>query len=69
MRRTDHSIVPVKVLGSTMQHEGNATGAVFVLRDVSREQQYMDQLSWNSRHDTLTGLKTAVSLSAICKSC
>lgn len=57
VRRTDHSIVPVKVLGSTMQREGNATGAVFVLRDVSREQQYMDQLSWNSRHDTLTGLE------------
>ncbi|QXZ11006.1 EAL domain-containing protein [Comamonas sp. Y33R10-2] len=57
VRRTDHSIVPVKVLGSTMQREGVTSGAVFVLRDVSREQQYMDQLSWNSRHDTLTGLE------------
>ncbi|MEG2975382.1 MAG: EAL domain-containing protein [Comamonas sp.] len=57
VRRTDHSIVPVKVLGSTMQREGSSSGAVFVLRDVSREQQYMDQLSWNSRHDTLTGLE------------
>lgn len=57
VRRTDHSIVPVKVLGSAMQRESGTSGAVFVLRDVSREQQYMDQLSWNSRHDTLTGLE------------
>lgn len=57
VRRTDNSIVPVKVLGSSMQGEGSTSGAVFVLRDVSREQQYMDQLSWNSRHDTLTGLE------------
>lgn len=55
--RTDHSIVPVKLLGSTMQHDGSTLGAVFVLRDVSREQQYMDQLSWNASHDTLTGLE------------
>lgn len=57
VRRTDHSIVPVKVLGSTMLCEGQVSGALFVLRDVSREQQYMDQLSWNARHDTLTGLE------------
>ncbi|WP_326999042.1 putative bifunctional diguanylate cyclase/phosphodiesterase [Comamonas testosteroni] len=57
VRRTDHSIVPVKVLGSAMQREGETSGAVFVLRDVSREQQYMDQISWNARHDTLTGLE------------
>ncbi|EED67303.1 EAL domain-containing protein [Comamonas testosteroni] len=57
VRRTDHSIVPVKVLGSAMQREGQTSGAVFVLRDVSREQQYMDQISWNARHDTLTGLE------------
>lgn len=57
VRRTDHSIVPVKVLGSAMQRDAQASGAVFVLRDVSREQQYMDQISWNARHDTLTGLE------------
>ena len=57
VRRADHSIVPVKVMGSTIVRDGQMSGAVFVLRDVSREQQYMDQLSWNARHDTLTGLE------------
>ena len=57
VRRVDQSIVPVKVLGSTIVRDSRANGAVFVLRDVSREQQYMDQLSWNARHDTLTGLE------------
>ncbi|RGE47147.1 diguanylate cyclase [Comamonas testosteroni] len=57
VRRADHSIVPVKVMGSSIVREERAAGAVFVLRDVSREQQYMDQLSWNARHDTLTGLE------------
>ncbi|MBV8248112.1 MAG: EAL domain-containing protein [Comamonas sp.] len=57
VRRADHSIVPVKVMGSSIVRDGQATGAVFVLHDVSREQQYMDQLSWNARHDTLTGLE------------
>ena len=57
VRRVDQSIVPVKVMGSTIVRDGQMAGAVFVLRDVSREQQYMDQLSWNARHDTLTGLE------------
>ena len=57
VRRADHSIVPVKVMGSSIQRAELSSGAVFVLRDVSREQQYMDQLSWNARHDTLTGLE------------
>ncbi|MDR2299419.1 MAG: EAL domain-containing protein [Comamonas sp.] len=57
VRRADHSIVPVKVMGSSIVRETQTVGTVFVLRDVSREQQYMDQLSWNARHDVLTGLE------------
>lgn len=57
VRRADHSIVPVKVMGSSIVREEQTTGAVLVLRDVSREQHYMDQLSWNARHDVLTGLE------------
>ena len=62
VRRVDQSIVPVKVMGSTIVRDGQMAGAVFVLRDVSREQQYMDQISWNARHDTLTGLPNRLSL-------
>jgi diguanylate cyclase (GGDEF)-like protein/PAS domain S-box-containing protein len=57
LRRGDHRMQPVKVMGSSLEHEGMVTGAVIVLHDVSREQKYMEQLSWNSRHDTLTGLE------------
>ena len=44
-------------MGSSIVREEQTTGAVLVLRDVSREQHYMDQLSWNARHDVLTGLE------------
>ncbi|MEQ6434133.1 EAL domain-containing protein [Comamonas sp. w2-DMI] len=57
LRRGNHDMQPVKVMGSSIVHEGEVTGAVIVLHDVSREQKYMEQLSWNSRHDTLTGLE------------
>jgi diguanylate cyclase (GGDEF)-like protein len=32
------------------------TGAVLVLHDVTREQHYVEQLSWQASHDALTGL-------------
>lgn len=57
LRRGDHGMQPVKVMGSSILYEGEITGAVIVLHDVSREQKYVEQLSWNSRHDTLTGLE------------
>ena len=57
LRRHDRSIVPVKLMGSAISGGGERpAGAVIVLRDVSREQQYLDQLSWHASHDGLTGL-------------
>ncbi|WP_280192527.1 EAL domain-containing protein [Delftia sp. PS-11] len=57
LRRTDHSVVPVKLMGAAITNHGQRSGAVIVLRDVSREQQYLDQLSWHASHDSLTGLE------------
>jgi diguanylate cyclase (GGDEF)-like protein len=44
-------------MGSPIQQEGQLAGAVLVLHDVTREQNFMHQLNWQSRHDTLTGLE------------
>jgi len=61
LRRHDRSIVPVKLMGSAISGGGERpAGAVIVLRDVSREQQYLDQLSWHASHDGLTGLENRV---------
>jgi diguanylate cyclase (GGDEF)-like protein/PAS domain S-box-containing protein len=60
LRRHDRSIVPVKLMGSAISGGGSPAGAVIVLRDVSREQQYLDQLSWHASHDGLTGLENRV---------
>ncbi|MBV7540521.1 EAL domain-containing protein [Acidovorax sp. sic0104] len=54
--RPDHSVVPVKLMGSALRHLGGVTGAVLVLHDVTREQHYVEQLSWQASHDALTGL-------------
>ena len=54
--RPDQTAVPVKLVGSPIQHQGTVTGAVLVLHDVTREQHYVEQLSWQASHDALTGL-------------
>ncbi|PJI97702.1 diguanylate cyclase/phosphodiesterase with PAS/PAC sensor(s) [Acidovorax sp. 69] len=54
--RADQTIVPVKLVGSPIRHQGALTGAVLVLHDVTREQHYVEQLSWQASHDALTGL-------------
>lgn len=54
--RPDHTVVPVKLVGSPIEHQGTVTGAVLVLHDVTREQHYVEQLSWQASHDALTGL-------------
>ncbi|MDH4419270.1 MAG: EAL domain-containing protein [Acidovorax sp.] len=54
--RADQTIVPVKLVGSPIHHRGVLTGAVLVLHDVTREQHYVEQLSWQASHDALTGL-------------
>lgn len=54
--RPDQSAVPVKLMGSPIEHQGRPKGAVLVLHDVTREQHYVEQLSWQASHDALTGL-------------
>lgn len=54
--RPGQTVVPVKLVGSPIQHQGTVTGAVLVLHDVTREQHYVEQLSWQASHDALTGL-------------
>lgn len=54
--RHDASTIPVKVMGSPIHNQGVLTGAVLVLHDVTREQHYVEQLSWQASHDALTGL-------------
>lgn len=54
--RPDQTIVPVKLVGSALHHDDCPSGAVLVLHDVTREQHYVEQLSWQASHDALTGL-------------
>lgn len=54
--RPDGSTVPVTLVGSPLMNQGHLAGAVLVLHDVTREQQYLEQLAWQASHDTLTGL-------------
>ncbi|MDA8447963.1 EAL domain-containing protein [Paracidovorax valerianellae] len=54
--RPDASTVPVTLVGSPLMNQGQLAGAVLVLHDVTREQQYLEQLAWQASHDTLTGL-------------
>ncbi|WP_235507389.1 EAL domain-containing protein [Acidovorax sp. Leaf78] len=54
--RPDQTVVPTKLMASALRQHGTVTGAVLVLHDVTREQQYVEQLSWQASHDALTGL-------------
>lgn len=56
VQRADGSTLPVTVVGSPLHEQGEVSGAVFVLRDMQREQEYLEQLSWQATHDPLTGL-------------
>jgi diguanylate cyclase (GGDEF)-like protein/PAS domain S-box-containing protein len=44
--------------------EGAMQGAVLVFRDVSEKKQLIQQMSWQSRHDVLTGLPNRAALAA-----
>ena len=44
--------------------EGAVQGAVLVFRDVSEKKQLMQQMSWQSQHDLLTGLPNRSALAA-----
>jgi diguanylate cyclase (GGDEF)-like protein len=47
---------PVSLVGTRIEIDGATAGAVLVLRDMTREHEYIGQLSWQARHDALTGL-------------
>lgn len=56
-RDSDQQKLAIKLMGSPIHHDGRLTGAVLVLHDVTREQNYMHQLNWQASHDALTGLE------------
>jgi len=56
IQRTDGSTVSVALVGAPILHAGKVSGAVLVLHDMTRERQYIANLSWQATHDALTGL-------------
>lgn len=48
--------VPVSLVGTRVDIDGEAMGAVLVFHDMTYEQEYIERLSWQASHDTLTGL-------------
>ena len=56
IQRMDGSTVPVSLVGAPILHAGKVSGAVLVLHDMTRERQYIANLSWQATHDALTGL-------------
>lgn len=56
IQRLDGSTVAVALVGSTIRTEEGVSGTVLVLHDMTRERQYIANLSWQASHDALTGL-------------
>ncbi|RVD60476.1 EAL domain-containing protein [Mesorhizobium sp. M2D.F.Ca.ET.223.01.1.1] len=56
LERPDNSVVPVALNGAPLIVSGNILGCVLALHDMTREQDYIDRLSWQASHDALTGL-------------
>ena len=56
IQRADGSTVSVTLVGAPILHAGQVSGAVLVLHDMTRERQYLANLSWQATHDSLTGL-------------
>jgi diguanylate cyclase (GGDEF)-like protein/PAS domain S-box-containing protein len=54
--REGQAAVPITLVGSPVHNQGVFNGAVLVLHDVTSEQRFVDQLSWQASHDALTGL-------------
>jgi diguanylate cyclase (GGDEF)-like protein/PAS domain S-box-containing protein len=54
--RPDSSSVAVSVVGAPLHSDGEVTGAVLVLHDMTREREFVARLSWQASHDELTGL-------------
>ncbi|HDS1734808.1 EAL domain-containing protein [Pseudomonas sp. BP8] len=56
IQRLDGSTVSVTLVGSPIISDGQVSGIVLVLHDMTRERQYIANLSWQATHDALTGL-------------
>ncbi len=56
LERSDGSRVTVSLVGTPLRDEDAEDGAVLVFHDMTRERQYVANLSWQATHDTLTGL-------------
>lgn len=47
---------PISLFAAPVHNDGAPAGAVLVLRDMTREQEFITRLSWQASHDYLTGL-------------
>ncbi|MDX8436992.1 EAL domain-containing protein [Mesorhizobium abyssinicae] len=56
LKRADGSVVPVALTGAPLSVAGRLVGAVLAVHDMTREQDYIERLSWQASHDALTGL-------------
>ncbi|TRC92922.1 EAL domain-containing protein [Mesorhizobium sp. WSM4303] len=56
LQRDDGSVIPVALTGAPLLISGHVVGAVLAFHDMTREQDYIERLSWQASHDALTGL-------------
>jgi diguanylate cyclase (GGDEF)-like protein/PAS domain S-box-containing protein len=56
IERADGTRVAVSLVATPMRSGVVSTGAVLVFHDMTREHQYVADLSWQASHDALTGL-------------
>lgn len=54
--RRDGSRVPVSMVAAPLRMDDKVSGAVIVLHDMTRENEYISRLSHQATHDALTGL-------------
>ena len=54
--RHDATAITVSLTGALLMVDGQPTGTVLVIHDMTREQDYISRLSWQASHDELTGL-------------
>jgi diguanylate cyclase (GGDEF)-like protein len=56
LERADGTRVAVSLVAAPMRKGNLTTGAVLVFHDMTREHQYVADLTWQASHDALTGL-------------
>ncbi|MAB97781.1 MAG: PAS domain S-box protein [Pseudomonadaceae bacterium] len=56
LMRADGSAVVVTLMAAPIRNQDKISGMVLVLHDMTREHQYIANLSWQASHDALTGL-------------